>query len=87
MIDNAAQNRFEKTENGLLVFAEYRRHDIRYVLNHVEADPKLRGTGAAPRLMEAIVAHARVNGLRLVPRCAYAVAWFKRHPEAADLIG
>jgi uncharacterized protein len=87
VIDNTEQHRFELTENGLLAFAEYRRHDSRYVLLHVEADPALRGTGAASRLMEQIVAHAREKSLTLVPRCSYAVDWFKHHPEAADVLG
>ena len=86
MIDNQELHRFELEENGRLVFANYRTHDGRYVLNHVEADPELRCTGAAARLMEAIVAHARANNLKLVPRCPYAVTWFARHPEASDLI-
>jgi len=87
MIDNAEKQRFEATENGHLVFADYRIRDGHYSLNHVEADPALRGTGAAARLMEAIAAHARANNLKLLPRCPYAVAWFKRHPEAGDLTG
>lgn len=87
MIDNDDKHRFEAEENGKLVFANYREHDGRYLLTHVEADPALRGTGAAARLMEAIVAHARANNLKLVPRCSYAVAWFARHPDASDLIG
>jgi predicted GNAT family acetyltransferase len=85
MIDNEAAHRFELMENGLVVFADYRRHDGRYVLTHVEADPALRGSGAAGRLMEQIVAGARARGFKLVPRCAYAVAWFRRHPDAADV--
>ena len=87
MIDNEALHRFELAENGHLVFANYRTHDNRYVLTHVEADPELRGTGAAARLMEAIVARAKENNFKLVPRCSYAVAWFARHPELSDLIG
>lgn len=87
MIDNTEKNRFELIENGLTVFADYRRHDDRYVLNHIEADPALRGTGAAARLMSGIVAFARANNAKLVPRCAYAVAWFKRYPDNADVIG
>jgi predicted GNAT family acetyltransferase len=87
MIDNAEQQRFELIENGLLVFANYRRHDSRLVLLHFEADPALRGQGAASRLMDQIVAHARSNALQLVPRCSYAVEWFKHHPEAADILG
>ena len=87
MINNQALHRFEQEENGRLVFANYRTHDNRYVLTHVEADPALRGTGAAARLMEAIAARARTDNFKLVPRCSYALAWFARHPEAADLVG
>jgi hypothetical protein len=87
MIDNPARSRFELVENGLTVFADYRHHDDRYVLNHVEAAPALRGTGAAGRLMTAIVAFARTNHVKLTPRCAYAVAWFKRYPADADVLG
>jgi predicted GNAT family acetyltransferase len=86
MIDNTEQHRFELIENGLTVFADYRRHDNRTILTHVEADPGLHGTGAAGRLMEQIIALAREKNLQIVPRCAYAVAWFKRHPEAADVL-
>ena len=87
MIDNEQQHRFEAQENGLTVFASYREHDGRFILTHVEADPALRGTGAAARLMEAIVEYARVHSLKLTPRCPYAVAWFQRHLDARDVVG
>ena len=87
MIENADQHRFELTEKGFTVFAEYRRHDDRYVLTNVEADPALRGTGAAGRLMTEIITFAREKNFKLVPRCGYAVAWFKRHPGDADVLG
>ncbi|HEY2836106.1 MAG TPA: GNAT family N-acetyltransferase [Rhizomicrobium sp.] len=87
MIDNDDRHRFEAEESGKLVFANYREHDGCFLLTHVEADPALRGTGAAARLMEAIVAHARAHDLKLVPRCSYAVAWFQRHPNAEDVVG
>jgi hypothetical protein len=86
MMDNRERNRFELVENGLTVLAEYRHHDNRYILTHIEAAPALRGTGAAARLMEQIVALAREQKLQIVPRCAYAIAWFKRHPDAADVL-
>jgi uncharacterized protein len=86
MIDNEQRHRFEAQENGLAVFANYREQDGRLVLTHVEADPALRGTGAAGRLMEAIVGHARSHDLKLTPRCPYAVAWFRRHPDAQDVL-
>jgi predicted GNAT family acetyltransferase len=86
MIDNTAEQRFELEENGLRAWAEYRIRDGKYVLPHVEADPALRGTGAAGRLMQQIVDHARANALVLEPRCSYARAWFQRHPEAQDVL-
>ena len=86
MIDNAAESRFEREENGLLAWAEYRIRDGQYLLPHVEAEPPLRGTGAAGRLMADIVEHARAQKLVIVPRCPYARAWFGRHPEAQDVL-
>ena len=86
MIDNSELHRFELRENGHLAWADYRIRDGKYILPHVEAEPPLRGSGAAGRLMQAIVAHARRQQLVLAPRCPYAVAWFRRHPEAADVL-
>lgn len=86
MIDNKAESRFELREGPYLAWADYRLREGRVVLPHVEAEPPLRGTGAAGRLMEQIVAHARANGLILEPRCAYAHAWFQRHPDMQDVL-
>ena len=87
MIDNQAESRFELEESGHLAWANYRIRDGQYVIPHVEADPPLRGTGAASRLMQQIVDHARTEKLVIVPRCSYARAWFERHPEAEDVLG
>ena len=84
--DNAALRRFELTEDGHLAFASYVRHDTRYVIPYVEAAPALRGTGAAGRLMEGVVAHARAENMKITPVCGYAVAWFRRHPANADVV-
>jgi predicted GNAT family acetyltransferase len=78
--------RFEQEEDGGLVYASYRLRDGVYALTHVEADEELRGTGAAGRFMQALVDHARGNGLKLAPLCSYARAWSKRHPEAGDVL-
>lgn len=86
MIDNIEQSRFELAENGHLVWANYRIRDGKHVLPHVEADLELRGTGAASRLMQQIVDHARDQKLVLEPRCSYARAWFQRHPDAQDVL-
>ena len=84
--DNAKQNRFEIEENGFTAFANYRRDGNTVMIPHVEAAPELRGKGAAGRLMEGIAVLAREGGLKIVPRCSYAVAWFRRHPEDSDVL-
>lgn len=84
--DNAADSRFEWSENGDLATADYYNQGEAIVLPHVEAAMALRGTGAAGRLMQAVTDHARAENLKLVPRCSYAVAWFRRHKEAADVL-
>lgn len=84
MIDNREMSRFEREENGALVFARYGRADGTLLIRHVEAAPVLRGTGAADRLMREIAEWARAENTRLVPLCGYASAWLRRH--ARDLI-
>jgi predicted GNAT family acetyltransferase len=84
--DNAARSRFELVEEGLTAFATYRRHGSVVTIPHVEAPPALRGKGTAGRLMEGIVELARTGGLRIEPHCPYAVAWFRRHPDAGDIL-
>jgi uncharacterized protein len=75
----------QKFEHGL-VFAEYRRDGEAVIVLHVEADPALRGTGAAGRFMTSVVDWARANDHQIDPHCAYAAFWFARHPEAADVL-
>jgi predicted GNAT family acetyltransferase len=84
--DNAARGRFELAVGGQVVFANYRRSGGRLAITHVEAPPALRGTGAAGRLMEGVMARARADGLKVAPLCGYAAAWLRRHKAHADLL-
>jgi predicted GNAT family acetyltransferase len=84
--DNAARRRFELEEQGEIAFATYRRDGDVVTIPHVEAPEALRGKGSAGRLMEGVVALARGQGFKIAPRCPYAAAWFRRHPEAADVL-
>lgn len=88
--DVIADQRFEQgfsDPEGQLrtVFADYAVQGNTRVILHVEADPALRGTGAAGQFMQALAEHARAEGLKLAPRCSYAVAWLKRHAEYDDI--
>jgi predicted GNAT family acetyltransferase len=85
--DNRERGRYELDVAGQVVFANYRRQGATILIRYVEAPPALRGTGAAGRLMEGVVAIARAEGLKIRPLCSYAAAWMHRHPEHADLLG
>jgi predicted GNAT family acetyltransferase len=86
IVDNTGRSRFELVENGRLAYADYRRDAGRLVIPYVEADPALRGTGAAGRLMEGVLATARAEGLKVVPICGYAAAYIRRHRQHHDLL-
>lgn len=68
------------------VWADYAVQGDRRAILHVEAENELRGSGAAGRFMASLADHARAQGIKLTPRCSYAVAWFKRHPDQGDLL-
>lgn len=78
--------RYEMEEQGLVSYADYRREGDRLYLDYVFAPVPLRGSGASGRLMEAVAAEARRNGLKITPICGYAAAWLKRSAEFRDLL-
>lgn len=84
--DNAEAHRFELAQAEGTSFADYRRDGDRLVILHVEAPPALRGTGAAGRLMEGVLATARAEGRKVTPLCSYAAAYIRRHPAHHDLL-
>ena len=86
LYDNPDTRRLEMVEDGQTVFADYRRDGRRLIIDHVEAPPSLRGTGAAGRFMTALAGHALAQRCRIVPLCGYAAAWLHRSPEYRDLI-
>ncbi len=78
-IDNTENGRFEYRTDGGISFATYRRQEGRLYIDHVEAPPALRGTGAAGKLMQYITETASAENLTIVPICGYAAAWLKKH--------
>jgi predicted GNAT family acetyltransferase len=84
--DNEARHRFELEEDGHVAFADYRRAGAVLRIPHVEAPHALRGTGAAGRLMEGMLALIRARGEKIHPICPYAIAYLERHKEHQDLL-
>lgn len=85
--NNTADSRYEMDEQGMTSWADYRLVGERLYIDHVEAPPALRGTGASGRLMAALAADARDRGLKITPICGYAAAWLRRSHEFRGLLG
>lgn len=83
--DNTERRRYELDAPEGLSFADYRDIGGVRVIMHVETPAEARGRGYAAKLMGEIVAKARADGAKLRASCAYAVAYFRRHPETGDV--
>ena len=55
-------------------------------ITHTFVDDSLRGQGVAAALLMKVAEELRREHKRAKLSCSYAVAWFRRHPEYADLI-
>jgi predicted GNAT family acetyltransferase len=83
--DNTARHRYELDAPEGASWAEYRDLDGVRVITHVETPAEARGLGYASKLMGKVVDEARENGRKLRPSCSYAVAYFQRHRDTADV--
>jgi len=76
--------RFVAHVEGAEAYVEYVRDgDVLDVL-HTFTPPALRGRAIASALTQAVIDHARAEGLRIRPSCSYTQRWAARHPEAAQ---
>lgn len=79
-------HRFETLVEGQRCELAYRLEDARMVITHTGVPEPVGGRGIAGELVRAAFEAARAEGWRVVPRCAYAAAWVRRHPEVAELL-
>ena len=82
---DAASRRFAIEVDGHLGYLEYERDGGTMAITHTIVPAPIGGRGIAAALVRTAVEHARQEGLKVVPACSYAAAWFARHPEYADL--
>lgn len=78
--DTAGQ-RFETQIDGVVGFVEYELGDGVMAITHTIVPPAIGGRGVAGALVKAAVEWADAQGLSVYPRCSYAEAWMRRHPE------
>ena len=83
---NEAEERFEARVGGGLALLTYGERDGKLYLLHTEVPPEAEGQGVGGKLVRFALDHARSEGLRVVPFCAFAKAYIQRHDEYADLV-
>lgn len=83
--DTDAQ-RFHTRVDGHEAEVEYELEGDVMLLTHTGVPQPIGGRGIAGDLVRAAFEHARREGLRVRPLCAYAAAWVKRHGEYTDLV-
>jgi len=77
--------RIETTVDNSLCYIDYRPEGkVMHVLHTIVPDA-VGGRGIAGELTEYAIDLARKNGWKINPVCTYTVAYFKRHPEYADM--
>ncbi len=83
---NDAHDRFETTVDGVLCVLEYRLRGDVMTITHTGVPDAVGGRGIAAALTRFALDDARREGRRVVPACAYSIAWLAKHPEYADLV-
>ncbi|XMB71955.1 GNAT family N-acetyltransferase [Mycoplasmatota bacterium WC30] len=79
---------YAKQEDNLLL-AEVtfpNRDDKRVNLDHVYVDQSLRKAGIAKDLMLLAYKYIKTRNLKIIAKCPYAIAWFKKHEEYQDIV-
>lgn len=79
------RRRFVTEVDGYEAYVEYEVEGGAMIITHTIVPAPIGGRGIAAALVRTAVEHARQEGLKVVPACSYAAAWFARHPEYADL--
>ncbi|MGY1424593.1 GNAT family N-acetyltransferase [Lysobacter sp. A289] len=83
---DVAGSRFVTTVDGVDGVLDYQRRGDLMVLTHTGVPEAIGGRGIAGKLTLKAFEHARSEGLKVRPDCAYAAAWVKRHPEYRQLL-
>ena len=83
---NRNESRFEIRVGEFPGKLDYILDGKNFVITHVGVHPELRGQGVAGRIVEASLAYARENSLRVIPMCSYAAAYIRRNPRHVELM-
>jgi predicted GNAT family acetyltransferase len=82
----ADEERFIVRHEGHTALLRYDRSPGRAALVETLVPPALEGRGIGSLLVRSAVEWAESEGLLIEPVCPFVRAWFRRHPEALDLL-
>lgn len=71
---------------GDKAFALVREEGDVVTVSHTEVPPHRRGAGLGARLVAAVLDDIRARGKKVRPRCPFAAAFIRAHPDYADLV-
>jgi hypothetical protein len=86
VMHDAERHRFQLTVDGQMCALDYSRSPGKMVIYHTEVPQQIEGQGLAAHMTRAALEFARTENLRVVPRCSYAAAFFRKNPQYADLL-
>lgn len=82
-------NRIYAEQEDHLLLAEVtfpNRDESRVNVDHVYVDESLRGQGVASELMLLAYKYIKERNLKIIAKCPYAIAWFKRNEQYQDIV-
>jgi len=86
--NNQAKSRYVATFDGDPAgIAAYERSADTIVFTHTVVDEDLEGHGVGSALIRHALDDARLQGLRVVPKCEFVGAFIEEHTEYNDLVG
>jgi uncharacterized protein len=78
IVNNLHETRFQAVVGGHLALLDYKVSNGVFDIDYVFVPVAYRGQGIAGQLMEAALAYALSEGLRVNPICSYARAYIAR---------
>lgn len=83
---NSAAAQFEIPTDAGLALLKYTRRGGTMDLVHTDVPRQLEGQGYGRALAKAALDHARAEGIKVIPSCAFIQAFLKRNPKYSDLV-
>ncbi|KFN42816.1 GNAT family N-acetyltransferase [Arenimonas oryziterrae] len=78
--------RFTAEVDGITCVLEYHLAANTMTITHTGVPQAVGGRGIAGEITQFAFDTARSEGWKVVPACAYAAAYVRRHPDVADLL-